>query len=69
MKHKRLLHEPQRCRRDDGTDRASFRSKAKARQAILRQRGGARYVPPLYPYQCPWCRLWHVTSQEQRNQR
>ncbi len=41
----------------------SFKSKAKAKQAILRH-GQPR--PPLYPYCCQNCGNWHLTSLPQK---
>ncbi len=55
---------PERCQRPDGTTKATFRSPAKAKQAIRRQRGNAGV--PLYVYQCRHCGFWHHTSQPQR---
>jgi len=40
-----------------------FRSRAKARQAMLLHRHAAR---PLRVYECPRCSGWHVTSEAKR---
>jgi hypothetical protein len=66
-RRRRLLHEPARCQRPDGSYKASYRSAAKARRAIIQQRGSSfrTSVPRLFTYQCPKCGLWHITSQPQ----
>jgi len=61
---KRPLSETYQCLKTDGSTKASYRSLAKARQAIRRQRANADV--PLYPYHCPRCPYWHITSQPQR---
>ncbi len=39
----------------------SYKSKAKAKQAIL---GHRKPHAPLYPYRCPSCGNWHLTSMQ-----
>jgi hypothetical protein len=63
MRHRRPLHEQAQCERPDGTPKTTYRSAAKARRAILKQRGRAGI--PLYVYCCPKCELFHITSQPQ----
>jgi hypothetical protein len=58
----RVPHEAERCKRPDGSEKASYRSSAKARRAIRDHRH--RDVP-LYVYECPRCGLWHITSRPQ----
>jgi len=55
---------PPRCTRADGSSRASFRSPAKAKQAIVKQRAIAGVA--LYVFKCPHCDYWHHTSKPQR---
>lgn len=60
--HRRPLHEVERCKRPDGSEKASYRSAAKARRAIREHRHrDAR----LYVYECPRCGFWHFTSRPQ----
>lgn len=58
----RRLDEPHRCLLPNGTRKSSYRSPAKARQAIRQHRN--RTVR-LYVYRCPDCGFWHITSQPQ----
>jgi hypothetical protein len=61
----KVLHERERCRRLDGGTKASYRSRAKARQAIRDHRPDPNR-PKLYVYECRHCGLWHLTSQPPR---
>ena len=59
-----MASRPPRCARPDGTTKAAFRSRAKANQAVRRERGLAGV--PLYVYECAHCGYWHTTAQPQR---
>ncbi len=57
----RRLDEAERCLRPDGSRKSSYRSAAKARQAIRRHSADAK----LSVYLCPVCGSWHLTSAPQ----
>lgn len=59
---KRSLDAGHRCLRPDGSRKSSYRSPAKARQAIRQHRNAA---VRLYVYRCPRCGYWHLTSRPQ----
>jgi hypothetical protein len=52
-----------RCR----TGKRSFRDREQAKDALtaIRWRGEQRARTPVRAYQCPFCKRWHFTSQEE----
>lgn len=58
---KREWNEYRREHECERSGKVQFRSEAKARR-FARLQGSRSLVTGLYPYVCPHCGLWHLTS-------
>lgn len=66
--HKIRPTHPDHCdTRDCSSRKKGYPTKAVCRQAIAEYRRDNPRVPELRAYKCPFCRLWHITSQRPRS--